>query len=64
MDIFGGPSQNWTIFGGSFLCIFFLRSCYKMGDFWGVAKISNIWGLLETPDIFGSDNRCLARAYV
>ena len=39
-----------------------------MGDFLGVAKISNIfWVVLEVPNIFfggGVNGRCEARAYV
>ena len=37
--IFLGSSENWTIF----LCVLgsFLRSWYRMGDIFGVAKISN-----------------------
>ena len=44
VDIFGGSSQNWAIFKGhlyAFLGIF-LNSRYRMGDIFGVAKISNI----------------------
>ena len=39
---------------GSFLCILcvFLMSRYRMGDTFWVAKISNIFGVLEIPDIF------------
>ena len=38
VDIFGGSSQNWTIFRGHFYAFYgvFLRSRYRMGDiFWG-----------------------------
>ena len=53
MDIFfwgggggAGSSQNKTIFRGHFYAFLglFLRSRYRMGVFWGVAKISNIFG--------------------
>ena len=49
---FWGSSQNWTIFRGHFNVFksLFLRSRYRMRDFW-VAKISNILGVLEIPDI-------------
>ena len=54
MDIFGGSSQNWTIFRGHFYAFFglFLRSRYKMGDIFWVAKISNIFWVLEIPVFF------------
>ena len=44
MDIFGGSSQNWTILRGHFYAFYglFLRSRYKMGDIFWVAKISNV----------------------
>ena len=51
----------------SFLCILglFFRSRYIMEDIFWVAKISNIFGVLEIPDIFcGVNGRCWARAYV
>ena len=38
LDIFGGSSQNWTIFRGHFCAFYglFLRSRYRIGDiFWG-----------------------------
>ena len=38
-----------------------------MGDIFGVDKISNIFWVLEIPDIFfwgGVNGRCWARAYV
>ena len=44
---FGGSSQNWTIFRVHFNAFYglSLRSMYRMGDIFGVAKISNIfWG--------------------
>ena len=45
MDIFGGSSQNRTIFR-SFLCILgsFLKFKVHNGGYFGVAKISNISG--------------------
>ena len=49
-----GSSHNWTIFRVLSNAFFgnFLRSMYRMGIFLGVAKISNIFGVLEIPDIF------------
>ena len=57
MNIFGGmkilwiflgsSSQNWTIIRGHCYAFsgLFLRSRYRMGDIFGVGKISNIfWG--------------------
>ena len=43
MDIFLGTSQNWTLFRGYFYAFkgIFLRSLYRMGIFFGGAKISN-----------------------
>ena len=35
-----------------------------MTVFFGVAKISNFLEVLEIPDFFGANGRCLARAYV
>ena len=48
MDIFfcgGGSSQNWTIFRDHFYAFLglFLRSRYRIGDIFLVAKISNIF---------------------
>ena len=46
----GGSSQNWVIFRGHFYAFkdIFLRSRYRMGDIFVVAKISNIfWGCLK-----------------
>ena len=44
VDIFWGPSQNWTIFRGHFYAFYglFFRSRYRMGGgiFFGAAKIS------------------------
>ena len=47
VDIFGGSSQNWTIFYifmGHFYAFqgLFLRSRYRIGVFFWVVKISNI----------------------
>ena len=44
VDIFLGSSHNWTIFRGHFYGFYglFLNSRYRMGDIFGVAKISNI----------------------
>ena len=45
--IFFGSSHNWTIYRVHFYAFFglFLRSKYRMGDIFGVAKISYIfWG--------------------
>ena len=57
MDIFGGSSQNWTIFRGHFYAFWglFLRSMYKMGDVLGgggLLKFHIFLGVLEIPDIF------------
>ena len=55
VDIFGGSSQNWIIFGG-YLCSilgFFLRSRYIIGIFLGGCYVSNIFlGMPDMPDIF------------
>ena len=53
MDIFWVITK-FDYISGLFLCILgsFLRSLYRMGIFLGVAKILNIFGLLEIPDIF------------
>ena len=55
MDILWGSSQNWTLFSGHFYEFYglFLRPKYRMGGIFGVAKISNIFGVLEIPDILG-----------
>ena len=55
MDIFGGSSKNLTLFRGYFYAFYglFLRSLYRMGIFFCVAKISNIFlGVLEISDMF------------
>ena len=45
MDIFLGSSQNWASFRRYFYAFWglFLRSMYRIGLFFGVAKISNIF---------------------
>ena len=54
MDIFWGSTQNRTIFRGHFYAFYglFKGQGTEWGMFWGVAKISNIFGVLEIPDIF------------
>ena len=59
VDIFGGSSQNWTIFRGYFYAFkgLFLRSSYRMGIFeWGyflgLLKFQKNFGVLEIPDTF------------
>ena len=67
MDIIWGSSQSRTIFRGHFYAFYglFLRSRYRMGDIFGVAKISNILGVFEISVIlFWVNGRCWARAYV
>ena len=67
MYVFWGSSQNWAISRGHFYAFqgLFLRSMYRIGDIFGVAKIRIFFGVLEIPDIyFGVNGRCLARAYV
>ena len=61
VDIFGGSSKNKTIFRGHFYAFYglFSRSRYRMRYILGVAKISNIFGVLESPDIFGGLFDCL-----
>ena len=53
MDIFfwrgGGSPRNWTIFRCNFYA--FLGLFLYVKDFLGVAKISNIFEVLEIPDI-------------
>ena len=46
VDISLGSSQNWTVFRGHFYAYYrlFRMSRYRMGDIFGVAKISNIFG--------------------
>ena len=50
MDIFLGSAQNWTGFRSNFFAFLalFLKTMYRMGIFFGVAKISNI--VLGMPD--------------
>ena len=52
--IYLASSQNCTIFRGHFYAFsgLFLRSRYRMGIFFGVVRISNIFWVLEIPDIF------------
>ena len=54
VDFFFGSSQKWAslrVISMQFRD--FLRSRYRIGIFFGVAKISNIFlGVLEIPDIF------------
>ena len=58
-----GVKILWILFGvitildyilGTFLCILgsFIKSRYRIGNILLVAKISNFFGVLETPDIF------------
>ena len=72
VDIFWGSSQNWASLMGH-LYIYFLRSKYRIGIFFGVSKISNIfWGAGYSRYFFfgggggggGANYRCWARAYV
>ena len=54
MDIFGGSSQNWTIYR-LFLCILgsFLKvKVHNWGYFWGLLQFQIYFGVLEIPDIF------------
>ena len=58
VDIFLGSSQNWTIFRGHFYAFYglFLRSSYRIGDIFWVAKISNIClGCLKFLIFFGGE---------
>ena len=60
VDIFGGHHKN-----GLYLGVIFLRSRYRMGDIFGVAKISKIfWGAYFFISFVGVNGRCWARAYV
>ena len=62
VDIFFGSPQNWPIFRSHFYAFYglFLMARYRMGDIFGVAKISNIfWGYLEFL-IFLVNSRCWA----
>ena len=57
VDIFGGSSQNWTIFRGHFYALkcLFLMSSHRMGNifFWLLkVKNSKIFRVLEILDIF------------
>ena len=45
--------------------VFFLRSRYRIGIFFGGAKISNIFlGCLKFLIFFGVNGRCWVRAYI
>ena len=45
--------------------VFFLRSRYRIGIFFGVAKISNIFlGCLKFLIFLGVNGRCWVRAYI
>ena len=57
VDMFFGPSQNWTIFWGSFLCIlwYFLKVKVQNGFFFGSLKFQIFFGVLEIPDIILSE---------
>ena len=47
----GGALQNWTILLGHFYTFWgFLRSRYRMGIFFGAAKM--FWGMPDIPDTF------------
>ena len=62
VDIFLGSSQNWTIFRGHFYAFLglFLRSRYRIGDIFWVAKISNIFlGCLKFLIFFGGEGQML-----
>ena len=68
MDIFGGSSQNWTIFRGSFLCI--IRSFLKVevqnrGYSLRLLKFQIFWGVPIIPNLFlGVNGRYWAQTYV
>ena len=49
MKTFFDGITKLDLFYGSFLCI--LGSLYRIGIFLGIAKFSNIFGVLEIPDI-------------
>ena len=67
MWIFWGSSQYWTSFRGLFK---YLGSMCRTRIIFGVAKISNIFGVLDIPEFFylggggGVNGRCWAQAYV
>ena len=54
MDFFMRSSQNLTILRNHSYAFkgLFLRSRYRMWVFYGVAKNSNIFRVIEIPDIF------------
>ena len=53
MDIFWGHHKIGLVFGviSMHFIFFFLRSRYRMGLYFWVAKISNIFRVLDIPDI-------------
>ena len=54
VDIFWGSSQNWAslrVISMQFR-VFFLRSRYRIGIFFGLLKFQIFFGVLEIPDIF------------
>ena len=60
VDICFGSSQNLAS-----LRVIFLRSMYRIGIFFGAAKISNTFlGCLKFLIFLGVDGRCWVRAYV
>ena len=52
--IFFGSSQKRAIFRGHFYAFLglFLRSRYRLEDFFGLLKFQIFFGVLEIPDIF------------
>ena len=52
VDVFFGGHHKIGLYLGVISMHFrvFLRSRYRIGDIFGVAKISNIFGVLEIPD--------------
>ena len=53
MDIFWGHHKIGLYLG--VISMHFLRTRYRIGIFLAVAKISNIFWVLEIPDIFGGE---------
>ena len=47
---FGGSSQNWASL--RVISMHFRSQRYRIGIFFGVVKISNIFWVLDIPDIF------------
>ena len=66
VDIFLGSSQNCASLRViSMQFRIFFRSRYRIGMFFGVDKISNIfWGYLKFQISFWVKGRCWVRAYV